>query len=150
MSNWVSGRTCVYNVGYHFVWSTKYRRKVISGKIDKRIKEIFIDIAHKYDFTIGEMEVMPDYCHVFITCHPKHSPSRIIKLLKGVSARYLFIEFPEIKKKLWGSHLWNPSYYVGTVGNMSKDVVLKYIQQQKTEPSKRLSSSLSKGRDSRL
>ena len=142
MSTWIAGRTCVYNVGYHFVWSTKYRRKVISGKVEKRLKEIFIELGENYDFSIQEMELMPDHCHLFVTSHPKHSPSRIIKILKGTSARFLFLEFPELKKKLWKDHLWNPSYYVGTVGNMSKNTVLKYIQQQKSQPSERLSSSL--------
>lgn len=134
MTTWTSGRTCVYNIGYHFVWSTKYRRKIIKGKIDTRLKELFYDIGLKYDFHIQEMEIIPDHCHLFVNCHPKNSPSRIIKLLKGVSARLLFLEFPEIKQKLWRGHLWNPSYYVGTVGDMSKEIVLRYIQQQKTKP----------------
>ncbi|RYZ77081.1 MAG: IS200/IS605 family transposase, partial [Proteobacteria bacterium] len=72
-------------------------------------------------------------CHLFVTCHPKYSPSDIVKQLKGITARKLFLEFPKIKEKLCGGHLWNPSYYIGTVGDMSKDVVLRYIQNQKTE-----------------
>ena len=135
MSQWIAGRTCVYNVGYHIVWSTKYRKRIIGGKIESRPKELFGQIASEYDFTIQELEVMPDHCHVFVTSHPKYAPSRIVKLLKGISARKLFMEFPGIKNKLWGGHLWNPSYYIGTVGNMSQDVVLKYIQQQKTKQS---------------
>ena len=130
-NDWVSARTCVYNIGYHIVWSTKYRRKVIIGDIDRRIKDIFLSVSQEFDFKIVEMEVMPDHCHVFVSCHPKIPPSQIVKYLKGISARKLFIEFPSIKRKLWGGHLWNPSYYIGTVGNMSKDIVLKYIQNQK-------------------
>jgi putative transposase len=131
--DWVSGRTCVYNIGYHIVWSTKYRREVIEGAIAERLKLLFKEIAADFEFEIREMEVMPDHCHVFVSCHPKKSPSDIVKCLKGITARKLFLEFPAIKKKLWGGHLWNPSYYIGTVGNMSKDVVLRYIQNQKTE-----------------
>ena len=131
--DWVSGKTCVYNVGYHIVWSTKYRREVIQGKIETRLKELFQDIASEYNFEIKEQEVMPDHCHVFVSCHPKIAPSILVKLLKGITARKLFLEFPQLKKKLWGGHLWNPSYYLGTVGNMSKDVVIKYIQEQKTK-----------------
>ena len=133
MSTWISGRTCVYNIGYHFVWSTKYRRNVIVDQIETRLKQLFVEIANQHDFHIQEMEVMPDHCHIFVMCHPKYAPSTIIKVLKGVSARILFMEFPQIKRKLSGGHLWNPSYYVGSVGNMSKEVVLKYIQQQKTK-----------------
>ena len=130
-NEWKSVRTCVYNVGYHLVWSTKYRRQVIKGDVEKRIKEIFHEVAEQYDLEIGEMEVMPDHCHLFISCHPKIPPSHLAKWFKGISARKLFIEFPSLKSKLWKGHLWNPSYYVGTVGNMSKDVVLRYIQDQK-------------------
>ncbi|RYZ90118.1 MAG: IS200/IS605 family transposase, partial [Proteobacteria bacterium] len=65
--------------------------------------------------------------------HPKYSPSDIVKQLKGITARKLFLELPKIKEKLWGGHLWNPSYSIGTVGDMSKDVVLRYIQNQKIE-----------------
>ena len=93
-----------------------------------------LEISREFGFEIKEMEVMPDHCHVFISCHPKTAPSSIVKYLKGITARKLFTEFPSIKKKLWGGHLWNPSYYIGTVGNMSKDVVLRYIQNQKTSP----------------
>ncbi len=131
--DWNSGRTCVYNIGYHIVWSTKYRRQVITGPVEERLKQLFYEIAKDFEFEIKEMEVMPDHCHVFVTCHPKKAPSDIVKCLKGITARKLLIEYPVIKKKLLGGHLWNPSYYIGTVGNMSKDVVLRYIQNQKSE-----------------
>ncbi len=131
--DWISGRTCVYNIGYHIVWSTKYRKKVLEGKIESRLKILFQEIANEFEFEIKEMEVMPDHCHVFVSCHPKKAPSNIVKCLKGITARKLFLEFPSIKKNLWDGHLWNPSYYIGTVGSMSKDVVLRYIQNQKAE-----------------
>ena len=131
--DWVSGSTCVYNFGYHVVWSTKYRKKVLVDKVDTCLRGLFTDMGQQYDFEIKEIEIMPDHCHLFISCHPKYSPSNIVKILKGTSARRLFMAFPQIKKSLWGGHLWNPSYYIGTVGNISKDVVLKYIQNQKQE-----------------
>jgi len=130
---WMSGAGCVYNVGYHVVWSTKYRKNVLTGEAEKCLKQAFYEIEKNHDFEIKEMEIMPDHCHLFISCHPKHAPSNIVKVLKGSSARKLFMELPQIKKSLWGGHLWNPSYYIGTVGDMSKEVVLKYIQNQKRE-----------------
>ena len=135
MSNkkeWISGRTCVYNIGYHIVWSTKYRRQVLHGEIASRLKILFLEISNDFQFEIKEMEIMPDHCHIFVSCHPKIAPSNIVKCIKGITARKLFLEFPSIKKKLWGGHLWNPSYYIGTVGNISKEVILRYIQNQKT------------------
>lgn len=87
MSNnkdWVSGRTCVYK------------------NIANRLKAIFIEIGKEFDFEVKEMEVMPDHCHLFVSCHPKTAPSDIVKCLKGISARKLFLEYPIVKKKLWG------------------------------------------------
>ena len=125
-------RTCVYTIGYHFVWSTKYRKNVLTGKVEAFLKILFQAIALEYGFTIDTMEVMPDHCHLFIVAHPKYSPSIIAKLLKGISARKLFQAFPLLKKRLWNGHLWNPSYYVGTAGSLSQETIKRYIEEQKT------------------
>lgn len=77
------------------------------------------------------MEVMPDHVHIFLSAPPKIAPAVIAKILKGASARMLFTQHPELKKKLWGGHLWNPSYYVGTAGDMSKETIQRYIETQK-------------------
>jgi putative transposase len=130
--DWVAGTTCIYNIGYHIVWSTKYRKNVILGEVETYLKDLFHELEELHDFEIREMEVMPDHCHLFVSSHPKNAPSNIVKILKGTTARKVFMRFPHLKKNLWGGHLWNPSYYIGTVGNMSKEVVLKYIQNQKT------------------
>lgn len=129
--NWIAGRTCVYNIGYHFVWSTKYRKPVLQPPIDERTKECLLTIAQEYGFTIENLEVMPDHCHVFVVAHPKFSPSHLAKVLKGISARKLFQEYPQLKNSLYGGHLWNPSYYVGTAGSVSKAVIQRYIEEQK-------------------
>ncbi len=126
-------RTAVYNVNYHFVWCVKYRRKVLTGKIDTRLKAILHEISGDKGFIIKSMEVMPDHVHVFASAHPKVAPSYIYKMLKGISARWLFIEFPELKSKLWKNHLWNPVTYTETVGHVSEDTILKYIEDQKSK-----------------
>jgi len=130
-TEWIASRTCVYNIGYHFVWSTKYRKPVLTNPVDARTKEWLFSIAQEYGFTIENLEVMPDHCHAFVVAHPKFSPSQVMKLLKGITARKLFQEFPHLKKHLWDGHLWNPSYYVGTAGSVSKAVIQRYIQEQK-------------------
>ena len=130
--DWISGSTCVYNIGYHFVWSTKYRKQVLQAPLDGRLKELFQEISQRYGFTIENEEVMPDHVRLFIVAHPKFSPSILAKLLKGITARRLFQEFPTLKNKLWKGHLWNPSYYVGTAGSVSKEVIQRYINEQKT------------------
>ena len=74
---------------------------------------------------------MPDHVHLLISFKPKYSPSNVVKALKGASARLFFQNHPEIKNnKLWGGHLWSHTYYMGTLGNMSKETVEKYIKNQ--------------------
>lgn len=124
-------RTAVYNANYHFVWCVKYRRKVLVDNIETRTKELFLEIAEEKVFSIKSMEIMPDYVHVFASAHPKYAPSYLYKMLKGISARRLLLEFPEIKKKLWKGKLWSSSTYTETIGHISEDTVLKYIADQK-------------------
>lgn len=133
MSKIVHARTTAYNVGYHMVWSTKYRRKVLVGKVGDALKGILREIAKEKGFVIKEMEVMADHVHLFASDHPKIAPGYIYKMAKGISARRIFVLHPEIKKSLWGGNLWNPSTYVETVGHISEEVVRKYIEDQKSK-----------------
>lgn len=133
MKNLVRDRTVVYNVGYHMVWSVKYRRNVLVGEVEIILTKLLHEIAADKGFNLKEVEVMPDHVHVFVSAKPKFSPSYIYKMLKGISSRKLFIKNPELRKKLWGERLWNPSTYVETIGHVSEEVVRKYIEDQKTK-----------------
>jgi putative transposase len=125
-------RTCVYNINYHIVWSVKDRRKVLTSEIEHYLKDLFQKIAQEKEFEVAMMEVSEqDHIHVFASAHPKIAPSYIVKMLKGISARTLFLKFPQLKKRLWGGHLWNSSFYIETVGSISEDVIRKYIEKQK-------------------
>lgn len=130
-NNLIHARTCVYNVNYHVVWSTKYRRKVLNDKIEARLKEILIQVSKDKDFIIHEMEVgQNDHIHLFVSAHPKISISYIVKMMKGISGRLLMKENPEIEKMLWKGQLWNSSYYVETIGSVSEENIRRYIQNQ--------------------
>ena len=72
-----------------------------------------------------------DHIRIFASAHPKVAPSYIVKMIKGITARKLFLKFPELKTKLWKGHLWNLSYYIETIGSISEDVIKKYIENQK-------------------
>ncbi len=87
----------------------------------------------EHGYELLALEVMPDHVHVFLSASPKTAPAVIAKVLKGSTARTLFVKHPELKGKLGGDHLWNPSYYVGTAGEVSSDTVRRYIETQKTE-----------------
>ena len=131
MSKVTYGRGYVYSIKYHIVWCTKYRHKVLVDEIDEKLKEIIMGIAADNNFTIEEMETDLDHIHLLISCSPQHYIPNIIKALKGVSARLLFKEFPELKNKLRGGHLWNPSYFVATVSENTEEQIREYIKSQK-------------------
>ncbi len=123
----------MYSIQYHIVWCTKYRKKVLLSGIDADIKEYLQKIAAEYDFTITAMEVMPDHVHLLLDCKPQFYPSDMVKILKGNTARWLFLKHPELKKQLWGGHLWNPSYCIVTVSDRSREMVQSYIESQKAK-----------------
>ena len=126
-------RRYIYNFHYHLIWVTKYRHKTfVTDQLSEEMKQILSSIAKDNNIAIEKMEVMPDHVHVLISFPPSKAPASAIKALKGRSA-YIFLKrHPEIKQsQYWGSHLWSPSYYMSTLGNMSKEVVEKYINDQK-------------------
>jgi putative transposase len=116
------------------VWSVKHRRKVLKDDIAKRLKELIIETAKEKGFTVQLCEIgNADHVHCFVTAPPTMSISLIIKHLKGISGRKLFIEFPELKNSLWNGELWNHSYYVETIGSVSEENIKKYIKNQETK-----------------
>lgn len=130
MSKAVKGRGYVYYIKYHIVWVTKYRHKIISGEIDTFLKNILYQIAKDNKFTIEIMETNLDHIHLLVNCSPQHYIPNIMKALKGVSARALFKEMPNLKNKLWGGHLWNPSYFVATISDNTETQIKEYIANQ--------------------
>lgn len=114
---------------YHLVWCPKYRRKVLTGNIETRLKELLYAQAEEFNMTIQALEIMPDHVHVFIEAEPIIGVAEIVNRLKGITSRVLRDEFPELRSKL--PTLWSRSYYAGTVGHVSEETVQKYIESQK-------------------
>lgn len=115
------------------VWSTKYRKKILIGDIAEYLKQLHEQIANEKGIMLREQEIMPDHVHLFITAHPKFSPSQIVKIFKGITAKELFEKFPVLRNQLLKGHLWNPSYYCGTMGDVTKDIIMRYIEMQKVK-----------------
>lgn len=115
------------------MWCINYRHKIIQGKVETTLKEIIGHIAEDNNFRIEKMESVLDHIHILIDCSPQHYIPSIIKVLKGVSARLLFKAHPEIKRKLWGGHLWNPSYFIAIVSKNTEEQIREYIKSQKIE-----------------
>ena len=128
-------RSYVYNFHYHLIWVTKYKKPVFTTPVlIDEMKTILKDLSAVNEILIEVMEVMPDHIHLLISFKPKHAPSSIVKYLKGHSAKIFFQNHPEIRdSSFWGGHLWSHSYYMSTLGNMSQEVVEKYIRNQYTK-----------------
>ena len=105
------------------MWCTKYRKQILKDGIDEEVKQMLLEIAEEYRFKILAMEVMPDHIHLLLDCKPQFMISDMVKIMKGNTARWLFMKRPELKQNLWGGHLWNPSYCAVTVSDRSRDQV---------------------------
>ena len=132
MNNYTHGRTCVYNLNYHIIWCTKYRRKVLTEEIAERLCQLLKETGEAKGFTVVSAEVGEmDHVHCFVSAPPKHSVTDIARWLKGISGRRLLMEYPQIGEKLWKGHLWNGSYFAESIGSTSEENILKYIERQK-------------------
>jgi putative transposase len=127
------GREYVYSLQYHIVWVTKYRKPIFIGEIETDVKNYLTETLKSLDMNMIAMEIMPDHIHLLVDCKPQLRLSDAIKILKGNTARWLFLKHPEIKNQLWGGHLWNPSYFVATVSERTLEQVENYINNQKTK-----------------
>ncbi|MFR4721596.1 MAG: IS200/IS605 family transposase [Holdemanella porci] len=128
----VKGRVYVYSIQYHIVWCVKYHRDVLNGQVAIKLKELLTQISKDNGFQILEMNMEEDHIHMLINCTPQHYIPNIIKAMKGVSARLLMKEFEDdLRSKLWGGHLWNPSYFVATVSENTEEQIIDYIRSQK-------------------
>jgi len=119
----------VYRCEYHFVWIPKYRYRVLVKDIKNRLKEILTELCEWLDIDILEGAIASDHIHMYISVPPKHSPSHVMKILKGRSAEYLRRDYPDLNKKYWGLHIWARGYFVSTVG-IDRDVIRNYVKEQ--------------------
>ena len=132
MSQVYHGSGYVYAIQYHIVWCVKYRHKILTPIKEKKLKELLYKIAEDNNFKILEINGDLDHIHLLTECTPQHYIPDMIKALKGVSARLLMKEYGVIlKKKLWGGHLWNPSYFIATVSENTEKQIINYIKGQK-------------------
>jgi putative transposase len=118
----------VYNINYHLVWIPKYRKDILEN-LGERCRAIFDEIARRRGFDILALEVMADHIHLFVSAPPRYSPAEVVKAFKGASAKQFFEELPQLRSQLWHGHLWAPSYYVGTAGNVSAETIQRYIEE---------------------
>lgn len=129
MKNLKHNTTSVVSINYHIIWCPKYRRNVLVGNVETRLKELLPELAEESGCTIDTMEVMPDHIHIFLKGTPTIPIHLIVKNLKGKSSRILRAEFPSLRKRL--PCLWTRSYYCETIGCINEETIKKYIENQK-------------------
>jgi len=118
----------VYDTKYHLVWAPKYRKLVLRGEVKNTVERSFNKIAKNNDFEIDKMEVAKDHVHLFLSFPPRYSISKVVGMLKSISASRVFKVHPEIEDQLWGGEFWEDGYFVRTVGDkITADVIRDYI-----------------------
>ena len=119
----------VYDTKYHLVWTPKYRKCIMKGDIRERVEEIFEEISKNHEFDIDTLEVSEEHVHIFLSFPPRYSISRVVGMMKSISASVIFKEYPGVKQELWGGEFWEDGYFVRTVGDkVTAEVIRKYIK----------------------
>ena len=122
-----------HSLNFHLIFCTKYRRTVLNTEIGDRVKEIIQEIANEQNVIIDAIETDTDHVHVMLNLKPTHQIPKLVHLFKGRSAFLIFKEFPYIKKRLWGGHLWSGGYFVTTAGGAPLETLKTYVENQRTK-----------------
>ena len=120
----------VYDLKYHFVWITKYRKPVLFGEVALRLRDLIREIYKTMDIEIIKGHVSKDHVHLFVSVPPHRSVSKAIGRIKGKTARKLLSEYRQLSKKFWGRHLWARGYFAASSGNVTDEVIMQYIEMQ--------------------
>lgn len=131
--NYKSNSNIVYSCKYHVVWCPKYRRKVLVGDVEIRLKELIHQIADELKVEIIEMETDQNHIHILCEVDPQFGIAEFVKKAKGRTSRVLRDEFPHLRKRL--PTLWTNSYFVSTVGGAPLEVIKQYIENQQVSES---------------
>lgn len=127
----ISGSHCRYQIRYHVVWKVKFSRTILTPDRAKFLKQIILEIAERYEYTVEAVGTDESHVHVFAGAHPAIAPAKLIQVLKSITAREMFKRYPEVKRYLWGGAMWAIGYYVRTVSDGPLDkVIKKYVDEQ--------------------
>ena len=124
----------VYDIKHHIVWITKYRKPVLRGEIAERLRDLIREICKAKDIEILKGHVSRDHVHIFLSVPPHLSVSQLVQSLKGKTSRKLLMEYKSLSRAFWGRHIWARGYFVASSGNVTDEVIMKYIEEQGKEP----------------
>jgi putative transposase len=117
-----------FDCTYHIIWITKYRYPVLVGDIAVRTRDLVRQICAEQQTEIIRGTVSPTHIHLYVSIPPYLSVSKLVQYLKGKTSRKIQQEFPELRKRYWGKHLWAVGYFVRTTGNVTDDMIKAYIE----------------------
>jgi len=120
----------VYDTNYHLVWCPKRRKNIfVEKEVRERAEQLVREICGEYGFEITEMEVAENHIHILVSFSPRRFIGEVVRIIKSISARQLFREFPRLRKRLWTGQLWEDGYFARTVGDrMTRQIIEKYIK----------------------
>lgn len=134
MSVYIHKRHNVTVLIYHIVCPTKYRRTVITETVDNLLKEVCLDIAKRFQMHFLEIGTDKNHVHFLIQSVPTYAPTKIVRVVKSITAREIFARAPEVKKQLWGGEFWSDGYFMSTVGkNGTENIIQQYVKNQGIE-----------------
>ena len=134
MENYRTSAHTRFDIKYHFVWTTKYRKAVLTGQVALRLREVIREICRTHEIEILQGHVSRDHVHILVSAPPNMSASTIMQYVKGKSSRKLMMEFRHLNRQFWGRHMWARGYFVATSGNVTDEVIAEYIRLQGKEP----------------
>jgi putative transposase len=118
------------------VWITKYRRPILTEEVAIRIRELVREICLGNEVQILKGHISRDHVHLFVSVPPSLSPSKLMQYIKGKTSRKVLMEFPHIRKRYWGGHIWGRGSFVVSSGNVTDEVIMEYIESQEKESQK--------------
>ena len=128
------GAHYVYDCSYHLVWTPKRRRPVLVGRVASRVGEMLVEFGGEYDITVELIHVGEDHVHLYVSFPPRLSISRVVNILKSMSAIQVFREFPDLRLRMASGKLWEEGYFVRTVGSgVDESMVRHYIERHEEE-----------------
>jgi putative transposase len=130
MGKYWTGAHTKHRLLYHLVWTPKYRKRVLLGKVADRLNELFREAAHVNRWVIQELNIQRDHVHMLIQVEPKVSVARVVQMLKGGTSTKIRREFPELEEFLWGDSFWADGYFAESIGTVQEEMIRKYIREQ--------------------
>lgn len=122
---------------YHLVFPAKYRRAVFDERIDESLREVCLEISKRYELKFLEIGTDKDHVHFLVQVVPTYSVSKIVQMVKSLTAREIFRRCPQVKKQLWGGEFWSDGYFASTVGKHGdEEMIGRYVKNQGKEYNK--------------